>query len=188
MDTLFHLLEAVDEYLTRQSWIAMAIWLVGSFLVLPMHVLIHELGHATMAWMLGHSVQELRVGNDDDNGLTIHRRSFTLRFGPITGERDYAGYVALDGTRVGAWHFLLIALAGPVASLAAGLAGGFAMIALQQQRFLLLMVLVGGLEIGVSNLSRRASDGRQVRLAWRMIRSREPAEPHALTSVPPPGY
>ena len=168
MDTLFHLLEAVDEYLTRQSWTAMAIWLAGSFLVLPMHVLIHELGHATMAWMLGHSVQELRVGNDDDNGLTIHRRSFTLRFGPITGERDYAGYVALDGTRVGARHFLLIAL--------------------QQQRFLLLMVLVGGLEIGVSNLSRRASDGRQVRLAWRMIRSREPAEPHALTSVPPPGY
>jgi membrane-associated protease RseP (regulator of RpoE activity) len=149
--------------------------LVAIALAIPLLVFVHELGHAAVAVLLGHPVRELRVG-DNDAGLAVRWRAFTLRLGPITGERDFAGFVAYDGTRAGAWHFLLIALAGPVASLAAGLAAGYAAIAFQSHRFALLVMLVGGLQMGVGNLSARASDGRRVRTAWRVLRaSRHPS-------------
>jgi hypothetical protein len=63
---------------------------------------------------LGHRVRELNVG--DRPVLTVRTGAFVLRLGALTGKSDFAGYVIYDGTRAGAWHLLLIAFAGPLAS------------------------------------------------------------------------
>jgi membrane-associated protease RseP (regulator of RpoE activity) len=165
--------------------------IIAALLLVPALVLAHELGHALMARMLGHQVRELRVGNSD-TGLTVRAGAFALRLGPITGEQDYAGYVVYDGSRARAWHVLLIALAGPLASFAAAAAAAVAMIASQSHPFLLMVAFLAAFEMGLANLSRKASDGLQVRAAWRALRAATPPlrtkDPHEATSVAPPGF
>jgi Zn-dependent protease len=142
--------------------------------LIPALVLVHELGHALMAASLGRRVRELRVGSDDPV-LTVRAGGFSMRLGAI-GKATTWGYVRFDGSRAKAWHVLLIALAGPLVSLAAGVAAGAAMIAFQSHRFVLMVALVGGLQMGVDNLRPRVnasgevSDGAVARLAWRAIR------------------
>jgi membrane-associated protease RseP (regulator of RpoE activity) len=189
---VIELLQSFDNAMNAVSLGTIAVTIIGALLLLPALVFIHELGHALMAKLLGHEVRELRVG-DDDTGLAVHWGGFTLRLGPITGQRDYSGYVLYDGSRARLWHVLLIALAGPVASLAAGAAAAVAMVALGSHPFILMLAMLGGIEMGLANLSARASDGIQVRAAWRVLRNPEPPPPrfadaHEATSVAPPGY
>jgi membrane-associated protease RseP (regulator of RpoE activity) len=187
VDAVVELLQTFQNEMDSVTTGNILVQLVVAVMMIPVLVLVHELGHALAAWMLGHEVRELRVGNDS-TGLAVRRRSFTLRLGPITGERGYAGYVLFDGSRAGAWHALLISLAGPVASLAAAAAAAVAMIALQSHTLALMLPFLAGLEMGLVNLSARASDGQQVRTAWRALRSPASLEPNEATSVPPPGY
>jgi hypothetical protein len=184
------LAELAQSFVDLMNGITLGDLVVGvvlSLLLVPVHTFVHELGHALTAWALGHRVHELRVG-DDDPLVTVRSGSFVMRLGGLTGRGEYGGYVVYDGTRASAWHELLISAAGPVASIASGLAAGSVMIAFQSHRFVLLMGLVAGLEIGVANLSASAPDGQSVRRSWRRVRSPEPAEPHEATSVAPPGY
>jgi membrane-associated protease RseP (regulator of RpoE activity) len=181
----------VVEYLNSLSLGEILFTIVGSLLTIPALVLIHELGHALTAVALGHRVRELRVGNDEAV-VTMRWRAFVLRLGPQTAERRFAGYVIYDGTRARAWHVLLIALAGPLASLAGAFAAACALIAIDSHPVVLMLAVVGGLQVGTANLSSNASDGRQVRLAWQALRAPVPpprwADPNVATSVAPPGY
>jgi membrane-associated protease RseP (regulator of RpoE activity) len=186
VDTLFDLAQSASDAMNALSIGDIVVGLVLAMLVLPVHVFVHELGHAVTAWMLGHRVHELRVG-DDDPRMVVRSGSFVLRLGGLTGRGEFAGYVLYDGSRASAWHQLLISLAGPLSSIGFALVAGYVVIASQSHRFVLLMMVVAGLEIGVTNLSAKAGDGRSVRHAWRVIRSREPVDPHELTSVAPPG-
>jgi Zn-dependent protease len=92
-------------------------------LVVPLVVLIHEAGHAIAALVLRRRVAELTVG-DDDPLLTMRVGRFRVRLGAITGRGDVAGFVRYDGLGADARSTFVIALAGPMASLAGAVLTG----------------------------------------------------------------
>ena len=171
-------------------------WLVVLPVLVPFLVLVHETGHALACKLLRHPVHELRVG-DEEPVLTVNAGGFRLRLGAVTGRRPVGGYVRYDGTRAGARDILIIALAGPLASLAIALAGGWAYVSAPSHPLLLLCVLTGGLMDCVRNLTARGdahgvwSDGQLAKFAWRALRRPVPppawTDPHEATSVAPPG-
>jgi membrane-associated protease RseP (regulator of RpoE activity) len=165
--------------------------------VVPALVLAHELGHALACAALRHPVRELRVG-DTTPLFSLRARDFRLHLGAVTGTRRVGGYVRYDGTRASARDILIIALAGPAASIVAALAAGAAFVAAPSHPTVLLLMLVGGLLDGVGNLHSSGderevwSDGKVARFAWRALRHPAPppawTDPREATSVAPPGY
>jgi hypothetical protein len=141
-------------------------------------VLIHEAGHAIAALAVRQRVAELTVG-DGAPVLTVRVGRFRLRLGAITGRGDVAGFVLYDGLGADARSTFVIALAGPLASLAgAVLTGALAAwsrphVGLAQ---ILVLATVGGLMCCVGNLRVSGhdpaswSDGVWVRAAWRAMR------------------
>jgi Zn-dependent protease len=164
-------------------------------------VLIHEAGHALVAFALRRQVAELTVG-DDAPVLTVRVGGFRLRLGAITGRGDAAGFVLYDGAAASPRDTLAIAIAGPLASLAGavvtGVAAAWAWPSAGLSLFLGLATL-GGLTCCVANLRVSGdgpaswSDGVWVRAAWRAMRGPTPparaatrSEPREATSIPPP--
>jgi hypothetical protein len=169
---------------------------VVAFLV----VLVHELGHLIAAVTLRHRVAELVVG-DDEPLLTVRSGGFQLRLGTITGSGDTAGYVLYDGTRATPRDAFVIALAGPLASLAGAVITGLAVPVVWSHAgiaFALVAATALGLLCSVGNMVPNGehpaswSDGRWAQVAWRALRAptrlHVPAwiDPHEATSVPPP--
>jgi len=164
--------------------------------LLPLVTLIHEAGHALAALAVGCRIGDVVVG-DDRPLLTLRNDRFRFRLGAVTGKGRATGYVVFDGSRAKPRDVLLIALAGPVASLA----GATACCLLASWAwpepsltFALLMGAVAGWAACADNLRVSGdgpgtwSDGVWVRAAWRAMR--RPAgwvDPHEATSVAPPG-
>jgi hypothetical protein len=153
------------------------------------------------ALALRRHVAELTVG-DGNPVLTVRVGGFRLRLGAITGRGDVAGFVRSDGLGADARSTFVIALAGPLGSLAgAVLTGALAAwswphVGLSQ---LFALATVGGLMCCTGNLRASGhdpeswSDGVWVRAAWRVMRRPTPPasaatrpEPHESTPTPPP--
>jgi hypothetical protein len=134
--------------------------------------------------------------------LTLRAGGFRFRLGAITGNGHAAGFVVYDGARASPRDTLVIALAGPVASLAGALVTGLAAGLVWPHVALSLyfgLATIGGLICGVGNLRVSGdgpeswSDGVWVRAAWRAMRRPSPSaggaswsDPREQTSVPPP--
>jgi hypothetical protein len=101
----------------RMTLVDGLVLMVAGTIVVPLVVLIHEAGHAIAALVLRRRVAELTVG-DDDPLLTMRVGRFRVRLGAITGRGDVAGFVRYDGLGADARSTFVIALAGPMASLA----------------------------------------------------------------------
>ena len=162
-------------------------------------VLIHEAGHALAAVALRHRVEELSVG-DDEPVLAMRVGGFRINLGAITGRGDVAGFVRYDGAGVSPRDWLVIAMAGPLASLAGAVVTGMA-IAWAWPSVGLTLILssaaLTGLAQCVGNLMVTGdgpeswSDGACVRAAWREMRTplapaADWSDPREATSIPPP--
>jgi Zn-dependent protease len=164
--------------------------------LLPLTTLIHESGHALAALAAGRRIAEVVVG-DDQSLLRLRNDRFRFRLGAVTGRGHASGYVVFDGGGAKPRDVLLIALAGPLASLA----GAVACCVLAAWAwpepaltFALLMGAVAGWAACADNLRISGdgpddwSDGVWVRGAWRAMRRPAGwADPHETTSVAPPG-
>jgi hypothetical protein len=200
-DWFLELLEGFVALMDRLTLADTLLLLVAATVVVPFVVLIHEAGHALAAWTLRQRVAELTVG-DDQSVLTVRVGEFRLRLGAITGQGDVAGYVAYDGLGAGAAKTFVIALAGPLASLA-GAVGTGALAAWFWPHAGLSLILglatLGGLICCVGNLRVSGhdpaswSDGVWVRAAWRVMRQTTTPvtaatmpDPRQASSTPPP--
>ncbi len=157
---------------------ALALAALGT-IVVPVVVLIHEAGHALVAFAVGRPVAELTVG-DDEPVLTVRVGGFQLRLGAITGSGDMAGFVLYDAAQARARDTLAIAIAGPLASLAGAVITGAAAAWAWPELWLSLLfalATVGGLACCFGNLRVRGdgpgtwSDGVWIRAAWRTMRA-----------------
>ena len=120
---VYELLEAFVALMDRMTVVDGLVLLVAGATVVPLVVLIHEAGHAIAALALRRRVTELTVG-DDDPVLTMHVGRFRLQLGAIKGRGDVAGFVRYDGFGADARSTFMIALAGPLASLAGAVLTG----------------------------------------------------------------
>jgi hypothetical protein len=201
-DWVYDLLEAFAVFMDRMTLVDALVLMAAGTIVVPLVVLIHEAGHAIAALALRRDVAELTVG-DDDPILTMRVGQVRLRLGKITGRGDVAGFVRYDGLGADARSTLVIALAGPMASLAgAVLTGALAAWAWPHAGFSLFLAFatVCGLFWGCVGSMRVSghdpmswSDGVWVRAAWRVMRRPTPSasaatwsDPHESTSTPPP--
>jgi hypothetical protein len=194
LDNSLHLL-LVDPVMDLKGyWVTLAL----IPFINPLLTLVHEAGHAVAAVALGHRVSELTVGNDQPI-LTVRAGSFRMRLGGLTGESDIGGFVRLDdGTRARVRDWIIIGLAGPLASLGAGIASGWAYVSLATHPDIFLFLAISGLIDAVANAyprgdgHGRGNDGYLTRLAWRERRDPPPppaawVDPHEAVSTPPPG-
>jgi hypothetical protein len=200
-DWVYELVESFAAFMDRVTLIDALVLMVAATLVVPFVVLVHEAGHALAAFLLRRRVAELTVG-DAEPVLMVRVGGFRLRLGAITGQGDVAGFVAYDGAGAGARDTFVIALAGPLASLAGAAATGalavwaWPRVALSE---FLALATIGGVICCVGNLRVSGdspaswSDGVWVRAAWRVLRRPTPPvtaagcpDPHAATSTAPP--
>lgn len=165
-------------------------------LMVPLLTFVHEAGHAVAAVALGHRVSELTVG--DKPLLTVRTGSFRMRLGGLSGKSDLAGFVRLtEGTRAVPRDWIIIGLAGPLASLCLAIASAATYFSVSSPPFGLLFLAGVGLLDFAANLIPRAdghgggSDGYLVQVGWRDLRNPPPppawVDPSEATSVPPPG-
>jgi Zn-dependent protease len=179
---VYDVVEAFVALMDRMTLGDALVLMVAGTIVAPLVVLIHEAGHAIAALALRRRVDELTVG-DDDPFLTMRAGRFRLHLGAITGRGDVAGFVRYDGLGADVRSTFVIALAGPLASLAgAGLTAALAARAWPHVGLSLFLALatVGGLICCVGNLRVSGhdpvswSDGVWVRAAWRVMRTPTP--------------
>lgn len=184
-DRVYELAEAFAAFMDRMTLVDLLVLMAAGTILVPLVVLIHEAGHAIAALALRRDVAEMTVG-DDDPVLTMRVGRVRLRLGAITGRGDAAGVVRYDATGTDARSTFVIALAGPMASLAgAVLTAAFAAWSWPHVGFSLFLALasVGGLICCVGNLRVSGhdpaswSDGVWVRAAWRVMRRPTPS-PH----------
>ena len=116
-DWVYDLVEAFVALMDRMTLVDGLVLLVAGTIVVPLGVLIQEAGHAIAALALRRRVAELTVG-DDDPVLTMRVGRFRLHLGATTGRGDVAGFVRYDGLPAYARSTFVIALAGPLASVA----------------------------------------------------------------------
>jgi hypothetical protein len=178
-DWIYDIVEAFVAFMDRMTLVDGLVLLVAGTVVVPLVVLIHEAGHAIAAVALRRRVAELTVG-DDDPFLNMRLGGFRLRLGATTGRGDVAGFVRYDGLGADARSTFVIALAGPLASLAgAVLTGALAAWSWPHVGLSLFWALatVGGLVCCVGNLlvsghdPESWSDGVWVRAARRVMRA-----------------
>jgi Zn-dependent protease len=198
-DWVYDLVEAFVAFMDRMTLGDALVLLVAGTIVVPLVVLIHEAGHAIAALAQRRPVAELTVG-DDDPVVTMRVGQFRLHLGAITGRGDVAGFVRYDSLGVDARSTFVIALAGPLASLAgAVLTAASAAWSWPHVGFSLFLALatVGGLICCVGNLRVSGhdpvswSDGVWLRAAWRVMRTPTPSAsaatlPHPHGSAPTP--
>jgi hypothetical protein len=200
-DWVYEFVEAFVDFMDSVTLLDVLALMVAGTIVFPLVVLIHEAGHALAAIALRHRIAELAVG-DDAPVLTLRAGGFRFRLGAITGNGHAAGFIVYDGARACPRDTLVIALAGPVASLAGALVTGLAAGLAWPHAALSLcfgLATLGGLICCVGNLQVSGdgpeswSDGVWARAAWRVIRrpSLSPSgaswsDPREETSVPPP--
>jgi len=91
-------------------------WMLAQLIVLPLTVLLHELGHAVMATLRAQPDVRLEVGF----GPIAWRGRLAridMAVHPLVVPAGMGGAVSFDATRASATDVLLVALAGPVTSL-----------------------------------------------------------------------
>jgi hypothetical protein len=201
-DWVYELVEAIVSFMDGLTLFDALVTAVSGTVVAFLVVLIHEIGHLIAAVTLRQRVAELVVG-DDNPLLTVRAGGFQLRLGTITGSGDTAGYVVYDGTRATPRDALVIALAGPFASLAGAIITGLTIPVVWSHAgiaFAMVAATAFGLLCFVGNLVPSGehpaswSDGRWAQVAWRALRTPSRSEPlawtdpHEATSVPPPGH
>jgi hypothetical protein len=202
-DWVYDVVEAFVAFMDRMTLVDGLVLLVAGTIMVPLVVLIHEAGHAIAALALRRRVAELSVG-DDDPVLTVRVGQFRLHLGAITGRGDVAGFVRYDGLEADARSTFVIALAGPLASLAGAILTGVLAAGSWPQAGLSLfsaLATVGGLICCVGNLRVSGhdpaswSDGVWVRAAWRVMRRPTASataatwpDPHESTPTPPPRH
>jgi hypothetical protein len=199
-DWVYEFVEAFVGYMDQVTLFDALALMLLSTTVVPFVVLIHEAGHALVAFGLRRRVVELVVG-DDAPLLTMRVGGFRLRLGAISGKGGAAGLIRYDGARASPRATLAIALGGPLASLAGAAATGAAAVWVWPDLLSVFFALatLAGLTCCVGTLRVRGdgpaswSDGVWVRAAWRVIRSPTPvapgavwSEPREATSIPPP--
>jgi hypothetical protein len=94
------------------------------WLLMPLSVLAHELGHAAVALALTDGRPSVQIGVDPDRSVTLGR--LTLRVDPRAWRQQWYGYCRYGATPDGRFGRAALSLAGPVASglvLAAAAAG-----------------------------------------------------------------
>jgi hypothetical protein len=202
-DWVYELAEAVTVLMERVT-LAEALFLIAaSAMMLPFVVLIHEAGHALAAVVVRARVAELTVG-DDAPVVTVHVGGSRFRLGATTGKGDAAGFVLYDHGTAAPRNVFVIALAGPLASLAGAIVTGvLAAWTWPHPGFSLCFAsaTLAGFVCCVENLRVSGtgpaswSDGVWVRGAWRAMQAPsapDPAarwsDPNAATSIPPPGH
>jgi hypothetical protein len=186
-DWVYVVVEAFVALMDRMTLLDGLVMMVTGTIVVPLVVLIHEAGHAIAALALRRRVAELTVG-DDDPVLTVRVGRFRMHLGAIRGRGDVAGFVRYDGFAADARSTFVIALAGPLVSLAgAVLTGALAAWSWPHVGLSLFLALatIGGLMCCVENLRLSGhdpaswSDGVWVRAAWRVMRRPHlPSQPH----------
>ena len=200
-DSVYELVEAFVTFMDRVTLVDMLVLIAAAPIEVPLLVLIHEVGHAIAVVALRRRVAELTVGNDEPV-VTVRVGEFRLRLGALTGQGDVGGFVLHDGLGAGPRAMFVIALAGPLASLAGALGTGalavwsWPHIGLSQ---CFVLATFGGLVGFVSNLRVSGqdpaswSDGVWVRAAWHAMRRPAPRAsaatwlyPHEATSTPLP--
>ncbi len=198
-DVLYELAETFVDFMNRMTLVDAALCFATGTFALPFAVFIHEVGHAVAAVALRRRVTELTVG-DASPLLTLRAGSFRLRLGSVTGEGDAAGFILYEDDLASPRHTFVIALAGPVASLAGAVATGVMTAGAWGTPGLSLFFGIAtlvGLTAGVSSLRVSGespstwSDGVWVRGAWRAMRRPTPnvvgaRDPREATSIPPP--
>jgi Peptidase family M50 len=108
------LLEAFQNLMDSQP--GLVGWVIAQLIVLPLTVLLHELGHAAMAVVRAQPDVRLEVGS----GPIAWRGRLAridMAVHPLVVPAGMGGAVSFDATRASATDVLLVALAGPVASL-----------------------------------------------------------------------
>lgn len=199
-DWVYEFVKAFVAYMDQVTLFDALALMLLSTTVVPFVVLIHEAGHALVAFALRRRVVELVVG-DDAPLLTMRVGGFQLRLGAISGNGGAAGLIRYDGARASPRATLAIALGGPLASLAGAAGTGAAAVWAWPDLLSVFFALatLAGLTCCVGTLRVRGdgpaswSDGVWVRAAWRVIRSPAPvvpaavwSEPREATSIPPP--
>ena len=124
-DSVYELVQAFVAFMDRVTLFEALTLVAAGTIVAPLVVLIHEAGHALVAFALRRQVAELTVG-DDAPVLTVRVGGFRLHLGAITGSGDAAGFVLYDGAAASPRNTLAIAIAGPLASLAGAVVTGVA--------------------------------------------------------------
>lgn len=205
-DWLYDAVQAFQLFMTGASGTQVALMLGMSLFGLPALVLIHELGHAVAALAFGHSLRELQVGDQAD--LVVRVGRFTLQLGRSRDSEAPGGFVTHLGPG-GARALLTIAASGPAANLLAGAGLAYAGASGSLDGPILIpiwILVVQSVGLAAYNLypaeapdGSDRSDGRSIQLAWEALRtacrsSPRPdateqayVDPHAATSVAPPG-
>jgi hypothetical protein len=176
-DWVYEVMEASLAAMATTSLLEALLLAALGTLVWPIVVLIHETGHALAAFALGRRVSELTVG-DDEPVLTVRVGGFRLRLGALTGEGEPAGFVVHEaGERPR--DTLVIALAGPIASLAGAAVTAAATVWAWPELWLSVLFglatfggiigFVGALQVS-GDRPENWSDGVWVRAAWRAMR------------------
>ena len=141
-------------------------------------VALHEIGHALAARLRGRAVHTSRVG--DNALLTVPLGSMRLELGWATGKGDVLGYVRFGARYATPTDTLVIALAGPAASLISALFCAQLCLLLIPHGVLGAMfglLALQGLLMGVVNLVPRGpspgmwSDGYWARASWQARRA-----------------
>jgi Zn-dependent protease len=108
------LLQAFHDLMDSQP--GLVGWVFAQLIVLPLTVLLHELGHAAMAAMRAQADVRLEVGS----GPVAWRGRLAridMAVHPLVMPAGMGGAVSFDATRASATDVLLVALAGPLTSL-----------------------------------------------------------------------
>jgi hypothetical protein len=108
------LAEAVQRFLNASPGMP-ATLLYVSIAAIPV-ILVHELGHALMAARRLGAPVHVSVGATG-RLLRVHFRRLTMAVNALPHPHGLGGYATFDASRASAFDLLLVALAGPAASL-----------------------------------------------------------------------